>query len=81
MYQYGNHLYNSVFNPIDPNPAISAHAVFRQFGHIRPEKRQIFPYFSTFFQWEPTRRYLIYNILCQIYRNALLHATYFIKLY
>ena len=26
------------FNPIDPNPAISAHAVFPQSGHIRPEK-------------------------------------------
>ena len=26
-----------IINPIDPNPAISAHAVFPQFGHIRPK--------------------------------------------
>ena len=36
-------------NPIDPNPAIPAHAVFPQSGHIRPEKRLFFqkcPHFS-----------------------------------
>ena len=39
----------TIFNPIDPNPAISARAVFPQSGHIRPEKRpffQKFPHFS-----------------------------------
>ena len=39
----------SVVTPIDPNPAISAHAVFPQPGHICPEKRpffQKFPHFS-----------------------------------
>ena len=34
-----------VLNPIDPKPAISAHAVFPQSGHIRPEKH-IFPKLS-----------------------------------
>ena len=36
--------------PLDPNPAISAHAVFPQSGHIRPEKRPFFKENSTFFQ-------------------------------
>ena len=31
-----------ILNPIDPNPAISGHAVFPQSGHIRPEKRPFF---------------------------------------
>ena len=35
---------------MDPNPAIFAHAVFPQFGHIRPEKTAVFPKISTFFQ-------------------------------
>ena len=36
-------------NTIDPNPAISAHVVYPQSGHIRPEKRlfsQNFQHFS-----------------------------------
>ena len=36
--------------PIDPNPAISAHVVFPQSGHIRPKKTAVFPKKSTFFQ-------------------------------
>ena len=43
------HQLTFLFNPIDPNPAISAHAVFPQSGHIRPEKRpfsQKFPHLS-----------------------------------
>ena len=38
------------FNPIDPNPAISAHVVYPQSGHIRPEKRPFFRNFQHFFQ-------------------------------
>ena len=37
-----------VWQPIDPNPAISGHAVFPQSGHIRPEKLQFFQKKSTF---------------------------------
>ena len=38
-----------VLNPTDPNPAISAHVVHPQSGHIRPEKGPFpkkFQYFS-----------------------------------
>ena len=38
---FGDNLKN-LFVPMDPNPAISAHAVFPQSGHIRPEKRPFF---------------------------------------
>ena len=40
---------SSILNPIDPNPAISAHAVFPQSGHIRPEKRPFFQNFLRIF--------------------------------
>ena len=43
-----SHIVN--FNPLDPNPAVSARAVFPQSGRSRPEKRPFFSYFSTFFQ-------------------------------
>ena len=46
-YQVTNSMH--VLNPIDPNPAIAAHAVFPQSGHSRPEKQpfsHIFPHFS-----------------------------------
>ena len=50
-------LSNSVFIPIDPNPAISAHAVFPQSGHIRPEKRPFFQKFPHFSKIKPYKRY------------------------
>ena len=34
--------------PMDPNPAISAHAVFPQSGHIRPEKGRFSENFHIF---------------------------------
>ena len=46
-----------MFNPIDPNPAISAHAVFPQSGHIRPEKRPFFQKFPYFSRIEPYKKY------------------------
>ena len=36
--------------PIDPSPAISAHVVFPQSGHIRPEKRPFLKKIPHFFQ-------------------------------
>ena len=45
------------FNPIDPNPAISAHVVFPQSGHIRPEKRPFFQKFPHFSKLEPYKMY------------------------
>ena len=44
-------------NPLDPNPAISAHAVFPQSGHIRPEKRPFFQDFPHFSKLEPAKKY------------------------
>ena len=44
-------------NPIDPNPAISAHVVFPQSGHIRPEKRPFFRNFPHFSKIEPYKNY------------------------
>ena len=41
------------FNPIDPNPAISARVVLPQSGHIRPEKRPFFQRFPHFSKIEP----------------------------
>ena len=43
-------------NPIDPNPAISTHAVFPQSGHIRPEKRPFFQNFPHFSKLETTKK-------------------------
>ena len=43
--------------PIDPNPAISAHAVFPQSGHIRPEKRPFFQKFPHFAKGELSKKY------------------------
>ena len=40
---------------MDSNPAISAHAVFPQSGHIRPEKRPFFRNFPHFSKLESTR--------------------------
>ena len=45
-----------MFNPIDPNPAISARAVFPQSGCIRPEKRQFFQNFPYFTKLEPSQK-------------------------
>ena len=42
FYQRGLSSPVSILNPIDPNPAISGHAVFPQSGHIRPEKTAVF---------------------------------------
>ena len=55
--------------PIDPNPAISAHVVFPQSGHIRPEKRPFFQKKSIFFQ----------NRTLQKVLTAYRDATYQIK--
>ena len=44
-----------LFNPIDPNPAISALAVFPQSGRICPEKRPFFQKFPHFSKKEPTK--------------------------
>ena len=44
-----------MLHPMDPNSAISAHAVFPQSGHICPEKRPFFPKMSTFSKLEPTQ--------------------------
>ena len=48
----------SHFNPIDPKPAIAAHAVFPQSGHSRPEKRPFFHIFPHFSKIEPSKKYL-----------------------
>ena len=45
-------------NPIDPNPAIAARAVFPQSGHSRPEKRPFFHIFPYFSKIEPSKKYL-----------------------
>ena len=44
--------------PIDPNPAITANAVFPQSGHSRPEKRPFFHIFPHFSKIELFKRYL-----------------------
>ena len=44
-------------NPIDPNPAISAHVVFPQSGQIRPEKRPFFQKIPHFSKREHTKMY------------------------
>ena len=51
--QKGKSDFKYMFNPIDPNPAISAHVVFPQSGHIRPEKRPFFQKKSYFSKIEP----------------------------
>ena len=43
--------------PIDPNPAISARALFPQSGHIRPEKRPFFQKFPHYSRIEPYKKY------------------------
>ena len=45
-------------NPIDPNPAVAAHAVFPQSGRSRPEKQPFFHIFPKFSQIEPSKKYL-----------------------
>ena len=45
------------FNPMDPNPAISACVVFPQSGHIRPEKRPFSRNFPHFSKIEPYKNY------------------------
>ena len=47
-----------MFNPIDPNPAIAAHAVFPQSVRSRPEKRPFFHIFPHFPKIEPSKKYL-----------------------
>ena len=44
-----------MYNPLDPNLAISAHAVFPQSGYIRPEKRPFFRKFPHFSKLELTK--------------------------
>ena len=44
--------------PTDPNPAISAHVVFPQSGHIRTEKRPFFQDFPHFSKFGPTKTQL-----------------------
>ena len=44
-------------NPIDPNPAISAHVVFPQSGHIRPKKRPFLKKCPHFSNLEPYKKY------------------------
>ena len=46
------------FNPIDPNPAVAACAVFPQSGRSRPEKRPFFHIFPHFSKIEPSKKYL-----------------------
>ena len=43
--------------PIDPNPAISAHVVYPQSGHIRPEKWPFFQNFQHFSKLETSKKY------------------------
>ena len=50
-------LFDIYLYPIYPNPAISAHAVFPQSGHIRPEKRPFFQKFPHFSKIEPYKKY------------------------
>ena len=45
------------FNPLDPNPAIAAHAVFPQSGRSRPEKQPFFHIFPHFSKIEPFKKY------------------------
>ena len=45
------------FNPIDPNPAISAHVVYPQSGHIRSEKGPFFQNFQHFSKLETSKEY------------------------
>ena len=45
VYAYAFVRVDVYINPLDPNPAISAHAVFPQSDYIRPEKR---PFFQNF---------------------------------
>ena len=45
-----------LLNPIDPNPAISARAVFPQSGRIRPEKQPFFQNFPYFSKLEPIKK-------------------------
>ena len=47
----------NAINPIDPNPAISAHVVFPQSGQIRPEKQPFFQNFRYFSKIEPYEKY------------------------
>ena len=47
-----------MFNPIDPNPAVAARAVFPQSGRSRPEKRPFFHIFPHFSKIEPSKKYL-----------------------
>ena len=47
----------SMFNPLDPNLAISAHAVFPPSGHIRPEKQLFFQDFPHFSKLESVKMY------------------------
>ena len=45
-------------NPLDPNPAVAARAVFPQSGRSRPEKRQFFHIFPHFSKKEQSKKYL-----------------------
>ena len=46
-----------LFNPMDPNPAISARMVFPQSGHTRLEKRPFFQNFPHFSKIEAYKKY------------------------
>ena len=47
-----------IINPIGPNPAVAARAVFPQSGRSRPEKRPFFHIFPHFSKIEPSKKYL-----------------------
>ena len=45
-------------NPLDPNPAVAARAVFPQSSRSRPEKRAFFHIFPHFSKIEQSKEYL-----------------------
>ena len=48
------------FNPIDPNPAIAACAVFSQSGHSRPEKQLFFHIFPNLSKRVHSKKYWLH---------------------
>ena len=59
MYFIGDKEFQNIsINPIDPNPAIAAHALFPQSGHSRPEKQLFFDNFPHFSRIKPFKKYL-----------------------
>ena len=56
---YGGHQ-RRLLNPLDPNPAVAARAVFPQSGHSHPEKRPFFHIFPHFSKKEQSKKYLLH---------------------